>query len=336
MTPLPLGKLSSSMLEELLNAHFPSTDPRVAVGPMIGEDAAVIDFGDRYLVAKTDPITFATDEIGWYAVHVNANDLAVRGAKPRWFQASVLLPENRADRAMVEKIFSDIAAACRELGVSVIGGHTEVTHGLDRPLIAGCMLGEVEKEKLVTTSGARAGDCIVITKGIAVEGTSIIAAEKEGELRARGYDEEFITRARAYVHTPGISVVGEALLASEHFPVHAMHDPTEGGLANGLYEIARASGTGMVVERDAIPVLPESSTLCREFGLDPLGTLTSGTLIVTLPGSSGALLVDALGREGIAARVIGTVTDGGFYLKEGDMLSPLPHSEKDEITRIFE
>ncbi len=291
MTPLPLGKLSSSLLEELLNAHFPLNDPRVVVGPKIGEDAAVIDFGDRYLVATTDPITFATDEIGWYAVHVNANDLAVRGAKPRWFQATVLLPEKKADRAMVEKIFADMAAACRELNVSVIGGHTEVSHGLDRPIVAGCMLGEVSKEKLVTTSGARVGDLIIITKGIAIEGTSIIAAQKEEELRGRGYDDRFIARARAYVHTPGISVVREALIAAEHYPVHSMHDPTEGGLANGVYEIARASGRGVIVERDAIPVLPES---------------------------------------------LGRVTDGGFFLKEGDTLLPMVHSEKDEITRLFE
>jgi len=158
-TPYPLGKLPAEHLARLLARYTPS-DPRVVLGPGIGRDAAVISFGDRYLIAKTDPITFATDEIGWYAVHVNANDVACTGATARWFLATLLLPEGHAPPSLVDDIFDQIASACDELGVALVGGHTEITHGLDRPIVVGCMLGEVTPEKLVrpdrrarTTSG---------------------------------------------------------------------------------------------------------------------------------------------------------------------------------------
>ncbi|MCK5552092.1 MAG: hydrogenase expression/formation protein, partial [Deltaproteobacteria bacterium] len=151
---LPLGKLNFDILENLLKKYPGVVDERLVVGPKVGEDAAIIDFPDRYLVAKTDPITFAMDEIGWYAVHINANDIAIRGAKPRWFQSAILLPEGSATQDLVEEIFGQISRACRELGVAIVGGHTEITYELNRPIVVGSMFGEVEKEKLVTTSGA--------------------------------------------------------------------------------------------------------------------------------------------------------------------------------------
>ena len=187
MVYLPLGKLKLELLEKLLNKYQSPQDPRLIVGPEIGEDAVVIDFGDRYLVAKTDPITFATDEIGWYAVHVNANDIATRGAKPKWFQSTILLPEGKTTEELIDRIFNQISSVCNELEVAVVGGHTEISYGLDRPIIVGCMFGEVKKEKLVTTSGAKVGDDLILKKGIVIEGTSIIAREKQEELRKRGW-----------------------------------------------------------------------------------------------------------------------------------------------------
>jgi hydrogenase maturation factor len=157
---LPAGKLPAPLLEELLTRFAPS-DPRIVVGPRMGEDAAVFDFGDRYLVAKTDPITFATSEIGWYAVNVNANDVAVMGAQPRWFLATVLLPVGQATPQLAEAIFSQMVDACAALGVSLAGGHTEITVNLDRPIISGTMLGEVLPGKLITTAGARPGDAVM-------------------------------------------------------------------------------------------------------------------------------------------------------------------------------
>src|SRR5215510_13373590 len=147
-TPLPVGKLRPTLLGELLARHT-SPDPRVVVGPRVGEDAAVLDMGDRYLVATTDPITFVTEDLGWYALVVNANDLAVRGATPRWFLATCLLPEGRTTEADITALFTQLGAACQTLEVALVGGHTEVTPGLDRPIVVGTMLGEVDKERLV-------------------------------------------------------------------------------------------------------------------------------------------------------------------------------------------
>jgi hydrogenase expression/formation protein HypE len=334
---LPLGKLNFDILEDLLEKYPGVRDERLVVGPKVGEDAAIIDFPDRYLVAKTDPITFAIDEIGWYSVHINANDIAIRGAKPRWFQSAILLPEGRATEGLVEEIFNQISRACRELGVAIAGGHTEITYALDRPIVVGSMFGEVEKGKLVTTSGARPGDDILLTKGIVIEGTAIIAREKHEDLRERGYDEKFILRCKDYLHKPGISVVKDALMANQ-FEIHAMHDPTEGGLATGLYEMARASGVGMLVYGDRIDLLPDSERLCAEYGLDPLGTITSGSLILTADPENSQRVLEAYLKSGISASVIGRVEERSFGIKiiKGGKMTDLTWSEKDEITRIFE
>jgi len=312
-------------------------DERVVLGPRIGEDAAVIDLGDRYLVAKTDPITFTSEDIGWYLVQVNANDLATTGAIPRWLLVTLLLPEKRTTPGMAEAIFAQIDAACRELHVALVGGHTEITYGVDRPLAIGHMLGEVAKDEWVATGGACVGDDIVLVKGIAIEGTAIIAREKAAELRQRGYSQDWIARAERYLYDPGISVVREALLAVESTIVHAMHDPTEGGLATGLHELARAADVGLWVEQEAIPILPESALLCAEFGLDPLGTIASGALLVALPKDQTTKLLSIYEREGSPGAVIGRITpaDQGLKLSSKGGTVSLPRFDQDEITRLF-
>lgn len=336
MRHLPVGKLRAEVLQALFEKYAPADD-RVVIGPKIGEDAAVLDMGDRYLVATTDPITFATDEIGWYALQVNANDVAVRGARPRWFLATLLLPEGATTDLSVEQIFSQVGRACEELEVSLVGGHTEVTHGLGRPIVVGTMLGEVAKDRLVTSAGAWAGDMVLLTKGIPLEGAAIIAREKEKELLARGVPSALVERAKNFLHRPGLSVVPEALLASELGPVHAMHDPTEGGLATALWELAEASGVGLRIDRERIPVLPEGERLCREFGLDPLGTIASGSLLLTLAPADAALVLHACAREGIDCAFIGRVVprDEGLTLVEGGRSRPLPTFPQDEITKLF-
>jgi hydrogenase expression/formation protein HypE len=335
-TRFPVGKLPSELLGRLLD-RYRLEDERVVLGARVGEDAAVLDMGDRYLVAKTDPITFATDQIGWYAVHVNANDLVTTGARPLWFLATVLLPEGDSDEALVEEILRQMHDSCKQLGVSLVGGHTEITYGLERPMVVGQMLGEVEKDRLVTTGGARVGDAVVLTKGIAIEGTAIIAREKEASLRERGYDDGFIARAQGYLQEPGISVFREARVASGSFAVHAMHDPTEGGLATGLREVALAAGVGMIVEEQQIEVLPESSLLCGEFGLDPLGTIASGALLLTLPAEQADLLVETLAAEGVLARVMGSIrpAEEGIRIRSGGVVRDLPSFPADEIVKVF-
>ena len=336
---LPLGKLDHAFLGRLLN-RYTQADDRILVGATIGEDATVIDFGETCLVAKTDPITFATDEIGWYAVQINANDIAVTGGIPRWFLATVLLPESTADEALVEDLFRQLSTACADLGVSLCGGHTEVTYGLDRPIVVGQMLGEVEREHLIATSGGRPGDDLLLSKGIAIEATAIIAREKATELRD-AYPPEFLARCREMLHQPGISIVREARLALEAIPcqaIHAMHDPTEGGLATGLWEMATASKTGLRINKDALPVLPETESLCARFGLDPLGIIASGSLLLALDPQHTSQVIQAWRSAGIEGTRIGSLTgpEDGMTVVSGTNVSELPRFRRDEIARLFE
>ena len=197
---LPVGKLPIEHLRTLL-ADVPGHDPRLVIGPKIGEDAAVIDAGDRYLVVTTDPITFATDHIGRYAVHVNANDVAVLGARPLWFFVVMLLPEGRTTPELVEGIMADVRAACEELSVTLGGGHTEITQGLDRPILVGQMLGEVAPNRLVRKTRIAVGDQILLTRGVAIEGTAILAREKSDQLRGR-VDANVVARAARSCSSP--------------------------------------------------------------------------------------------------------------------------------------
>jgi len=332
----PIGKLPPADLARLLEGYT-SPDPRLILGGAIGEDAAVIDMGDRYLVAKTDPITFATDQIGWYAVNVNANDIACTGATPRWFLAALLLPEAKTTPALVEDIFRQISAACADLGISLAGGHTEITYGLDRPLVIGHMLGEVAPDQMIRTAGARAGDQLILTKGIAVEATAIIAKEKRAELSAY-FDTTYLDRCANFLRQPGISVVKDAAIARAAGGVHALHDPTEGGLATGLHELAQAAGVGLAVEAEQLPYLPETVSLCKHFNLNPLGVIASGSLLIAADPNSSTEIIQQLQQAGIAASLIGQVLppEEGTLLVGRAGAVPLPVFARDEITRLFE
>jgi hydrogenase expression/formation protein HypE len=335
---LPMGKLAPEQLERLLGRHtFSLPDDRVVVYPGIGEDAAVIDMGPRWLVAKTDPITFATDEMGWYAVQVNANDVAVAGGVPRWFLSTLLLPEGRTDEALIDTIMAQISQACRSLDIVPCGGHTEVTHALDRPIVVGVMLGEVEPGGVVRSSGVQVGDEILATKGVAVEGTAVIAREKVDRLRDR-FPQAFVQRCQRFLHDPGISVVREARIAAAHGPVHAMHDPTEGGIATGLWELATASGVGLEIDGPAIPVYEETRQLCQEFGLDPLGVIASGALLIAAAPDDAAAICAALRQAGSVVARIGCAVppDQGLSIRTPGGTRPLPRFDQDQITLLFQ
>jgi hydrogenase expression/formation protein HypE len=336
MRVLPVGKLRAEALQAVFDKH-PIRDPRVVVGPRVGEDAAVIDLGDRYLVASADPITFAVDDLARYAVVVNANDIAVRGARPRWFLATLLLPEGATGDETVAALFASLHEACDEMDVTLVGGHTEVTHGIDRAMVAGTMLGEVAKDKLVTTGGAKVGDAVVMTKGVPLEGAAIIARAREADLRARGVPAGTIRRAKAFLTTPGLSVLPEAEIACELATVHAMHDATEGGIATALMELADAAGVGLRIDRDRVMVVPEGRMLCEAYGLDPLGTIASGALLITLDPAEAGIVIHALARESIDCHFIGQVVERaqGVTLVEGTRSWPMPVFAQDEITRLF-
>jgi hydrogenase expression/formation protein HypE len=346
--PFNLGKLPAEQLAQFLTS-FTRSDPRVIVGPGIGEDAAVLDVGDRYIVAKSDPVTFASDDIGWYAVHVNANDIACTGALPRWFLCTALLPERRAGASMVDSIFRQIRRACDEVGALLVGGHTEITYGLDRPILVGTMLGEVDPAGLVKTSGAHPGDAIVLTQGVAIEGTAIIAREmREDLLTRRGYPSDFIEHCSGFIYRPGISVVGAAQAACAATRVHAMHDPTEGGLATALWELATAARVGLEIDAWAVPVFEETRSLCNEYGLDPWGLIASGSLLLVVDAEDAQRVCNALRQADIEAVVIGRVTPraNGVTLRPSGLESSeqrgeaakrqLPKFERDEIARLFD
>ena len=330
------GKLPMELLSRLLS-DIDVRDPRVVLGARAGEDAALIDMGDRYLVAKTDPITFTTDLIGWYLVQVNSNDLAAMGATPRWLMATLLLPEGATEQ-QTEEIFAQLTEACNALEITLIGGHTEITYDLPRPIAMGALLGEVAKDRVVLSSGAQVGDGIVLTQGIAIEGTSILAREAEDALAAGGVSQEVIERAKSFLFTPGISVAKAASIACDTADVHAMHDPTEGGVATALMELATAANVGLTVDAERIPILPECQAICDALSLDPLGLIASGALLATLPPSEAERLVIALGQEGIPASVIGSVTpksEGLRLISPDGEERPLPAFERDELARFF-
>ncbi len=332
--PLSIGKLPPDLLARLLG-RVPATDPRVVVGPRPGVDAAALDVGERYLIATSDPITFVAERIGWYAVHVNANDVAVMGGTPRWLLATLLLPPG-CDPTLAEAIQEQILTACAELGVSLIGGHTEITAGLDRPIVVGTMLGEVEKRRLVLPA-ARPGDRLLLTRGIAIEGTAALAVEAADALRARGVDAGTIDRAAGLLERPGISVVAgaRALCAAVH--PHAMHDPTEGGLATALRELAQACDVGLRVEWERVSVLPETRAVCAALGLEPLGLLASGSLLAAVAPNDEAAALGALAAAGVPAAVIGTVTPAaeGLTLVRDGRAEPLPAFARDELARYL-
>lgn len=335
MNTFRTGKLPMELLDELLSS-IEKKDPRIIVGPKIGEDAAVIDFGDKYLIAKTDPITFTTYKMGWYMVNVNANDIATMGGTPKWLLASIFLPEDKTEVELVKEIFHDIKKAAEELGIVLCGGHTEITHGLDRPILSGHMLGEVDKDKLVINSNARVGDEILLTKGIPIEGMALIARERERELSEK-YGNLFVKRVQNYLYDPGISVVREALIANQSVRVHAMHDPTEGGLATGLFELARVSKKGVVVYADKINCLEEARILCSEYKLDPLGVIASGALLIVIDPEDRETILNKLAQEGIECSVIGSLTrrEEGFKIIKNGEVKNLPFFETDEITRVI-
>ncbi len=336
---LSAGKLPPDFLDGLLHA-LPTDDFQLILGPSVGEDAAVIDFApgqDRLLVAKSDPVTFATDAVGHYAVNVCANDLAVTGATPRFYMPTLLLPAGQADAAMARRIFEQLGQACRQLGVVIAGGHSEVTHAVSQPVVAGTMLGEVRRERFVRSGGCQPGDAVLLVGEVPVEGVSLIAREKHDVLLDRGWNGAEVDAAANYLYDPGISVLTPALLAAATGLVTAMHDPTEGGVASGLLELAFAAHTGLCVDLDAIPVSGLAQRLCAEFDLDPLGTIASGALLATAAPADAEILIGEWAAAGYDATIIGRIepVDQGVSAHRSGDPGSFPRFAMDEITKLF-
>jgi len=299
------GKVPTDVLEKIVFKNLGAKRDDVILTPSIGEDAAIVQSGKEIFVVSSDPITGAEEWLGWLAVHVNANDVATRGVQPRWFNSILLLPKNSTPE-LVEKICTQMDKAARQLNVAIIGGHCEVTLGIDHPIVTGCAIGVAENGKYLTSGGARIGDQIILTKGTGIEGTAILASDRRAELQSV-FDESFVTKAENFFEK--ISVVKEALTAFRTGGVSAMHDPTEGGVAGGLHELADAANVGFSVYEEKIFVPEETRKICAHFGVDPLQLISSGSLLIVAEEEKAGKIISSLLQNGIQASIIGEVVE---------------------------
>ncbi len=329
------GKLPPSFLEKYVWRRHGRDDPRVLVGPGIGEDAAVIDMGDRVLVLHSDPITEAVEGIGWLALNIAANDVATAGAKPLWASVTILLPEGFSEK-LLDEITRDLHRAAEELGVSIVGGHTEEAPRLDRPILVVTMLGEAPRDRYVRTGGAKPGDAVLVVKSAGLEGTSILAKDFRDLLESQGIGGNLLEKAAGFAAE--VSIVREALLLAE-MGATSLHDPTEGGLIGGLVEVALASGKTLEVWEKDVPVKPETRRICEALGLDPLKLISSGALIATVPPEKLGQVKKALNSMGIEYGVAGRVHEGAAKLIIHRIEGRTEEYEEppvDELARVWE
>lgn len=331
--PLPAGKLPADLLEESLGGIV-TDDPSVLVSARLGEDAAAVDVSeDDVLVLASDPITLTSDSAACYAVLVNANDVATSGALPRWLLTTLLFPVGSTP-SQVAAMVRDLHDACHPWGISLCGGHTEVTDAVTRPLISGTMAGTAPAGRLLDKRGMCAGDHILLTKRVAVEGTGLIAREFPGRLVAAGMTAAEIAEAAAFLDK--LSILPEARVAMGFAGVTALHDVTEGGLATAVSELGAAGGRRLRVDLAAIPVYPQTQRICAIMGIDPMGLIGSGSLLITCrPAEAGALAL-AVARAGVEITHIGEVgPDGrGVEAHEGGRPAEWPRFERDEVSRL--
>jgi hydrogenase expression/formation protein HypE len=301
---LLLGKVPNKVLQEIVFRNLGAKRDDVVLNPSIGEDAAIVKAGNELLAVSSDPITGAEEWLGWLAVHVSANDVATRGVQPRWFNSIILLPKNSTNE-LVEKICKQMNKAANQLNVAIIGGHCEVTIGIEHPIVTGCAIGIVEEGKYVTCGGARIGDRIILTKGTGIEGTAILASDRRTEL-LKVFDENFLNQAENFFEQ--ISVVKDALTAFKMGGISAMHDPTEGGVAGGLHEVADAANIGFNVYEEKILIPEETHKICAHFNLDPLQLISSGSLLIVAKEEKTDKIISSLSKNNIQSSIIGEIT----------------------------
>lgn len=319
------GKLSPEKLNQLILNQIHSRRSDVLLHPQIGEDSAIIDFGEYVCVVSTDPITGAAKGLGRLAVYVSCNDLASNGAEPVGVQVVLLLPEGIAEER-IQEIMQEVDQGAAELGIDILGGHTEITSLVKRPIITATAIGKALKENYVTSSGARPGDDIILTKGAGIEGSAILANDYADYLLKAGVKPHTIESAARFYEE--ISVIPEGLIAAK-MGATAMHDVTEGGLYGALYELTGASGTGFDLYSDHVYVRPETQEICTALELDPLGLISSGSMLITI--ADGDALLDALKAKGIQASKVGKITSEGHRLIKNDSLTGFNLPLADEL-----
>jgi hydrogenase maturation factor len=325
---LASGKVGCAVLGRLL-ADLPSLPPEVVLGPAVGEDACALELPGGVLVVATDPVTMTVERVGRWSVVVSANDVAVCGARPRWFLATILVPPQTSE-AVVHDLQAGIRDALASLGAYLVGGHTEVTSAVTRPVVVGQMLGLVEDGTIVTSGGASEGDVVVQVGPVPIEGAAVLALEAQGELER--VDRTAIEAARNGLESPGISVVEPALLA-KRLGATALHDPTEGGLAAALHEMAMAARLCIRIDRDAVLWFEPGLTLCRAVGLDPWSTLASGSLLAAFHADEAPPALAALAASGYAAAAVGSVEHGSGVVDHEGRAIPWP--ERDALNDVL-
>jgi hydrogenase expression/formation protein HypE len=333
-TALPAGKLPNELLQAFLD-QFGFDDPSVLIKPGIGEDTTAIAVeNEEILILKSDPITFATDAIGRYAILVNANDIATSGATPRWFLTTLLFPIGSTVSAIREAM-RELHAVCGEYGITLCGGHTEITDSVTRPVVIGMMAGTVTKSNLIDKQNIATGDKVLFTKAVAVEGTAIIAREFENQLKDLGVKDHEIEQCRQFLSS--ISILEEADMASHSPGVGAMHDVTEGGLATALEELSIAAGHRIRVDMDKIPIFPQTTKICRLLDINPFGLIGSGSLLICCKPNYSQNLINTIRGAGIDIACIGEVMAAGEGISATHKGKKVewPRFEADELTRLF-
>ncbi len=306
---LPHGKIPIDILQDVVFKNLGAERKEVVLGPTAGVDGAVLDLETKSLVVSMDPITGAVERIGWEAINVNANDVATFGVEPVFLVSCIMLPEN-ADRKTVEVITSQMDTAAKDLGIAIVGGHCETTPGLTNPIVVGCIMGLTEKGNYVTAAGAKAGDKLILTKSAGIEGTAILASDREQQLTTV-LGAEMLSNAKKFYSQ--ISIVKDALTAYKTGGVHAMHDPTEGGILGGIHEMADASNLGVRVHEEKILVEPETAKICRYFEIDPLQLIGSGALLIAADKEKTMAIIEDLRNANVFAAEIGEF--GGYINK---------------------
>jgi len=332
--PLPQGKLPNDLLENFLD-QFPVDDPSLLIRPGVGEDIAAVRIdNEEVLVLKSDPITFATDSIGHYAVIINANDIATSGAVPRWFLSTLLFPYGITP-SEIWQVMNELNSVCRRHGIALCGGHTEITDAVSRPVVTGMLVGTVAKKNLIDKRNIRPGDSVLLTKAVAVEGTAIIAREFKDKLKDLDMSETEIEKCSGFLSD--ISILKEAQIAARSAGISAMHDVTEGGLATALMELSVAGHHKIRIDMDSIPVFPETKKICRMLDIDPLGLIGSGSLLICCKKNHHENLITRIRNAGINVNCIGEVLEKGQGIDAVKKTKKVdwPTFEVDEITRLF-
>jgi hydrogenase maturation factor len=310
--------------------HLGVKRKEVVLGPSAGFDGAVIDIGVRSLIVSMDPITGAVERIGWLAVNVNANDIATFGVEPTLFASCILLSEE-GDRTTLETICAQMDKAAKDLGIAIIGGHCEVTPGLTNPIVIGCAMGITGKGNYVTAGGAKPGDKLILTKSVGIEGTAILATEREEQLK-KALKSATLQRAKKFYNR--ISVVKDAIKAIKADGVHAMHDPTEGGVSGGIHEMAEASNVGFQVYEERILILPETQKICEYFKVDPLQLISSGALLISAKPEFAEKIVEKLKQNHINASIIGEFLENNLehkIIRKDGKIQTLPRPISDHL-----